>query len=922
MKISTEWIKSWLESPIEDDDIVSALEKAGIEVEEYRRPNVLDKNIVVASVVEVAEHPNANKLHLVKVDSGDGDLLDVVCGAENVRPGLKVALAKIGAILPDGTRISKVKLRGVESFGMLCSQQELFLGSDHSGIIELDEYLDVGMKLSKVYPGYSIVDIKTSANRFDLQSIVGLAREVAAMKNIGLKTLPSKMGLQQDNEYILGSEIDCSRYCAVELKVSSKNQTPDWMKLRLEQSGVRSISLLVDITNYVCLELGQPMHVYDLDRITLPITVRKAENGEKITTLDGDLRELDVTDVVVCDAKQPISLAGVIGGSTSQVNESTSRILLEAAVFDGATIRKTAKRNGLRTEASARFERGLPVILPLVAMSRAIELYLEFAGAEIIRTADTLNVWPWIQRIGVETDRLNTLMGTRVGKKEIIEALARLEIKANAFDVSSEVKKYLGKPYKWGAKFRTDGTSAFDCSYLTDYIYSLIGISIGHTAAAQFENGMKIELHDIRVGDLVFRGGAWDKLDEKERNGVSHVAVYVGDGKIVHAVDYQRNEKGEWILLSKDDQKVIEEPIEMVTEDPQFLGIRRYADDLSDYISIPEIPWWRTDLKESQDILEEVVRVVGYDRVPSKIPVWRPSKVEFDHNQKQLRDVKNLLVGLGLFEIATYSFISEDQLCDFGLHAKEHLQIQNPLSVEQSYLRSELLQSFVRVLNKNRGYSKELGIFEVSKVFEKLRDGSLPKESLKLGISVLCEKNAYRKIKGILDTLQYMLGVDLAVSSYSENSLVYEKGRLAKIVLSDVTLGKIGQLSSHTLKQNKLQGESGYLEIDLDLLLSAVKPKTLKAVSKYPETTRDISIVVKNDVEWSQIKSEINKVNVGSIKFLSDYYGNDLPQGYKSVAFRILVSFSDRTPTESDAQSIEDKVVAMVEKKFGATLRK
>src|SRR6266567_2531606 len=339
MNVSTDWINAWLEKPLEDKVIVEALERAGVEVESYQPPRRLDERIVAVRVESVLQHPAADRLHLVDVTAGGG-LIRVVCGAPNVRAGMYAALAQVGAVLPDGEQIGAAKLRGEMSHGMLCSERELGLGEDYNGILELAETGKLGQSVSDLYPAGGVVELKTQANRFDLLSVVGLAREVAAMTHTRLKDLPEPFAANLSQDKLVVDEPQALRLMFVKLSIQPQATLPQWLNDRLKASGVRSINPIVDVTNYVNLELGQPLHAYDAKKVQLPLVVRKSNVGEKITTLDGVSRSLAAQDLVVADAGGPVALAGVMGGQSTEVDAETREVILEAAVFDAATVRK------------------------------------------------------------------------------------------------------------------------------------------------------------------------------------------------------------------------------------------------------------------------------------------------------------------------------------------------------------------------------------------------------------------------------------------------------------------------------------------------------------------------------------------------------------------------------------------------------
>lgn len=919
MKITSGWIKEWLRrTMLTDREVVEALERAGIEVEQVLSSNEIDKKVVAALVKKVVQHPGADRLKLVEVQTGEGSYA-IVCGAPNVREGMKVALAQIGAILPSGDRIEKAKLRGEVSEGMLCSEFELELGHDHNGIMELSNDTPLGMPLSEIFPADSVIDIKTPANRWDVQSVVGLSREVAAMtltKSIVLAPPPVKF---LDKPGVLADKLAASRYTLARVSVNQPPHSPRGMAARLRGAGVRTISPVVDVTNYVLIETGQPLHAFDAAKVELPIDVRHAQHGESLVTLDGVKRQLTEADLVIADAHGPIALAGLMGGQSSEVSAHTREILLESAVFDGVTIRKMAQRHGLRTEASARFERGLPVTLPPLGLARAIELLEQVAEGVLVEASDQLNEWPWISRIGLPMARLSKLLGIGISHKEAIESLAKLEIHAATFDIVGETHKLIGRPYRFGASYKNDRDEAFDCSYLVDYIYSLIGLQVGFTALGQYATGRPVKLDDLRPGDALFTqgdredvvqdhyftrsdDGTYVRHEVKPAHKVGHVGIYMGDDKVVHA--------------SPGAGKVVEVPLTKFTSDPGFLGVRRFADDLNDYISVAEVPWWRTDLKLIEDLAEEVVRVIGYDKIPATIPAWRPQRIEFDHLRSVRRRLRDILWAAGSFEVMTYSFVSADQLKGLGLDTSDHLKLKNPLSLEQAYLRSSLLPSHLATLERNRMYAKAMRFYEISGVFVKRGKGEQPDEPLRLGATVLEPEAGYSVAKGMLDAIAHELSVELTIRPMNEGK--YAPGRYGEIWLGNNKIGGIGQLHPARVRAMKFEGEAAHFEVDLTPLMAAGITKPYVPVSTYPTMVRDVTMLVPLAVTWEDIRAATSSWDVS---FVSDYYGQELPQGMKSLTIRLKLTFPDRTPTEAEAATLEESVLTRLGRKLGATPR-
>jgi phenylalanyl-tRNA synthetase beta subunit len=937
-----------------DKDIVQALEQAGVEVEQYIASTQLDKSIVVGLVKKVVQHPGADRLNIVDVSTGDNEL-SIVCGAPNVHVGMKVAVAQVGSTLPDGMVIKKSKLRGELSVGMLCSASELGLGNDHNGLIDLGSEAVLGTSLCDMYENHGIVDVKTAANRSDLQSVIGLSREVAAIANVGLRKLvePPVIKANGPTVEIEASPSLVSRLLLAEFDLGASGKIDlklyDLIAERLRASGVRPISPVVDVTNYVMLEYGQPLHAYDADKVTLPLGSRLAKIGESLVTLDGVRRDLTEEDMVITDQTGVIGLAGVMGGAGTEISSGTKRIYLEAATFNGGRIRKTAQRFGLRSEASARFERGLPVQLAPLGLARAAELLNSVAGAEIQGgVTDVLNVWPWTQRIGLRMRVLNQLLGYELTAEAACKALAWFDIAAVPFDIALEARSHLGKPYIWGASFKKNGTDGFDCSYFTDYIYSLIGQRIGYTSLAQFEIGTPVELDDLRPGDVLFYNGSHDhvtkdydlaevgsgnqhhsiegyyylwsepenkylRVESKLGQHVGHNGLYIGEGHVVHAVKMETHGES-W--RERVTTGVVEEDMETFTKNPGFLGARRFVDDIEDYISVPAVPWWRTDLKLSVDLVEEIVRVLGYDRVPSTLPVWRPRALAFDQTHRLKTRIKSLLSGAGLFEIMTYSFVGEDQLAAVRLKPDNHLKLQNPLSIEQAYLRTSMLPSHLQVLVRNRNYARSVGYYELSKVFLPVEGVEQPNEPMRLAILVTRHQDAYRSVKGLLDALCSELNVAVAVTPSNETG-AFAQGRAARISLAKQTIGTIGQLDPTILRNNKIIGEAAYLELDIEPILAAASPRRFAGLSRFPGTSRDITIVVGSDVTWSRVQAALKGLHNSTVAYVGEYAGANAPSGSRSLTIRLTLSFPDRTPTDKEAERMESQAWTTLERTFG-----
>jgi phenylalanyl-tRNA synthetase beta subunit len=935
MKVAVEWLQEQLSKSMSAQLMANALEAAGVELEQIISSKKLDQLVISGIVKKVVQHPGADKLKLATVGLGEYGERTLVCGAPNIRAGLRVAVALPEARLNDGSKIEPAVIRGIKSEGMICSARELGIGDDHLGVLELPEETKAGVKLCDIWPKGEILDIKTAANRSDLQSIIGLAREIAAIKNCDLK-MPADKDWPGNREPVT-VRVDAAalvpRYMVGDLVVKEDAVTPEWMKQRLVAAGMRPINVIVDVTNYVMLETGQPLHAYDATKVKLLIVVRQAKPDEKIKTLDGTDRKLTKQDLVIADASGPIAIAGIMGGVRTEVSDSTRRIILEAATFDGASVRKAARRHNLRTEASARFERRLPVQLAPIAIRRAAQLLIEVAGAQPSGgLVDQLQVWPWVQHIGVRPSRVSRLFGREIKGKTIVEHLQRLGFEAEVFDIANEARKHLGKPYKWGASFKADGESAFDCSYLVDRIYSKIGVLVGHTALGQFEKGLPVHTGELTPGDVVFYEGKIEKsttdhyytLDEnhkhvrhelKQPKKVGHNGIFVGSGKVVMAAQYSYD-NGYWVPMEPGG--VVEVPLEIFTENPTYLGARRYVDGLDDFVSVT-VPWWRPDVRIEEDILEEVARIEGYSELPATLPAWRPSSVEPDRRWPLLWSLKSALRGLGLFEVMTYSFVSGEQLKQVGLSLENHLKLKNPRSSEQEYLRNNMMPSLLAAVESNKDYGKDFGIYEVSKVFMTKGSGQLPDEPLHLALAIRQPQAAYEKVKAAVDLIAREFKVEFDFSKAELAGLHPAKG--AAVRMGKVKIGIIGEVHPDVLRAHKISGSLGYLELDWDRIAASTRDPQYQPVSRFPSVYRDLSLIVKDNVAWAAIQAVLKQADVLKVQFLSEYRGEELPNGSRAVALRLEMSELDRTLTDAEADKRSQKIVRLLESEVGVKIK-
>jgi len=931
MKLPYSWIKELVKTAWSAERIADKLTMIGLEVESAEGGVSFDK-VVIGEVLEVKPHPNADKLHLAKVNVGIKDPLEIVCGANNLSVGIKVPVVLIGGHVA-GFEIKKANLRGVESRGMIASEKELGLGEDHTGIMILDKNAKIGKDFASYVSPDRVIDVNIPANRPDCMGVLGLAREIAA--GLNEKLYEPKIEIKENQKEksedlidikVLNPEL-CPRYIGRAVRNVSVGPSPKWLAQKLLASGIRPINNIVDISNYVMLETGQPLHFFDLaklgkDKSKVSVIVRRARKGEKAVTLDGVRRELDEDMLVIADPKGVIAIAGIMGGANSEVDEKTKNILIEAAVFDRETIRKGSRKLGLHSEAVARFEKGAPLALPEIAADRAAQLLAEVAGGKAASgRVDKLSKWIWIQHLGLSTLKIKKFLGAEISGKEMIDILDRLGFVAEKFDIVKEAKKHLGKSYLYGANFKQNGTDVFDCSYLTDYIYSLIDVKIGHTSLAQLHHGWKVEEKDLQPGDILFYKGyiensATDKYyikdengshkkvkTDKYPNGVGHNGIYIGYNQVIHVAAYEYK-NGKWLKKEKKDQKVEIVPLESFTKNPEFLGARRYVENLDDLITVT-VPWWREDVRTEADLYEEIARIWGYDKIPSTLPDMQdllPRENKIYGFEFRLR---SLLADIGLTEILTYPFTSGKELKAIGEDIDKAPRIANPLVREQELLRTSLIPSMLKALKENQFNQEIIRFFEIGRAFRLTKKGQLPKETKYLCVGIkndAGEKESFYLAKGIIDRIQ----AEFKVS---------EEGLRA---ISQVDIIADGIASKFGLKKKVT-----ILTFELESLQKLSGKKTIfNRISKFPSVNRDISVLFDSKITVRSILDAISKIDplIKKVEVTDVYEGKPLGVDKKSISFRLFLWSYERTLTDNEIEKIVSRCQNKI-KELGGEIR-
>ena len=459
MKISENWLREWVNPPVDINQLADQLTLAGLEVESIEKIITDFSGVSVARIKSVTPHPDSDKLHVCQVDPGDGKLLNIVCGASNARGGMIVALAKVGAKLPDGKAITATEIRGVPSQGMLCSLQELGLAEEAEGILELPEDTALGTDLNQLISNDNIMDISLTPNRGDCLSIAGIARELAVLNNCPVN-IPAIADLKSESEKQRPVKLAASEACPnyvgrIIENVDVTRAVPLWMSARLQASGIRSINAVVDITNYVMLELGQPMHAFDDEKLKGCIQVRYANPGEKLMLLDHQECELTEATLVIADDQQVLAMAGVMGGVDSAVTIATKTIFLESAYFNPLVISGQARWCGLHTDSSHRFERGVDYTLQAKAIARASQLIVEIcggsAGPMIEETA--VELLPLRNLIDLRSEHITRVLGIDVDITEVTRILQSLGMRVTG---EKNELKVLPPPYRFDINIEVD----------------------------------------------------------------------------------------------------------------------------------------------------------------------------------------------------------------------------------------------------------------------------------------------------------------------------------------------------------------------------------------------------------------------------------------------------------------------------------
>lgn len=731
-----------------------------------------------------------------------------------------------------------------------------------------------------------ILDIKVLPDRaHDCLSHRGVARELAV--HLNLKTLEKVKSLKTSGQkpkrelYIDVKEPTlCRRYTGLMIEGVNVGPSPEWLKNRLESIGQKSINNVVDATNFVMFDTGQPLHAFDADKVRGGITVRNANKGEKITTLDGKEVVLDESVLVIADNESSLAVAGVKGGKKAEVTAGTKNIILEAANFLPKSVRKTSKRLGIQTDSSKRFENELSPEKTKGAIETVANLILEIAGNKETKIGDIVDSYPRRPApyiVGVSTDELNSILGIKISQAEIESILKKLNFEYKIVNPTEEVlalsQKLVGVPYKYGASVVYDAPKAFDCSSFIAYLFAQAGVAVPRMAVDQYAFGEKIKESELKAGDVVFSNTGQGKIyyetvefikGIKVPEGVDHCGLFLGDGKVIHATRYAK-----------------EVVVEDLSKSEQFKNIVGYGKMVTanDERFVVTIPHERLDIRIKEDLIEEIGKTIGYDKVPavplqkSNVPVG-VNKTFFYANK-----IRNILVQEGFSEIYTSSFAGTGKVA-----------VENPIAFDKGFLRSDLKDNMLKSLDLNLKNAPLLGseivkVFEIGKAFKKPTE-----EKMFLTIGV-CGKKAKDLAEKTLDEL----GERLGSKTKGDVKQVGDK-TVIEIDFSDLT--------------EKLPEPKDYE----DTLATKMDGVAYRKISPYPFIVRDVALWVQEDVDGETVL-EILKEKSGELLARIGLFDVFKKDGKISYAFRLVFQSQDKTLTDGEINSIMDEIYAELGKR-------
>ncbi len=812
MKFTYDWLNHYVDTEgLTPADLADKLTMLGLEVDSLTSPFSALSGLKTATVTSCKRHPDADKLSLCQVKIGDENL-QIVCGAPNVREGLSVVVALPGTVLPGNFKIGKSKIRGEHSYGMICSEKELGLSNEHQGIMELPEGTKDGLECIEALGLDSLcIDVDLTPNRPDCASVIGIAREVSSFVNKPLRLpVDGAKIVEEDKGFTVRIEAPdlCPRYAGKRIQNVKIGPSPWWLRRILISVGLRPINNVVDVTNFVMLEYGQPLHAFDFKKLAEGrVVVRRARADEKsFTTLDGVARQLDEETLLICDGRQPVAVAGVMGGLDSEVSAETTEILLESACFDQVSIRRSARRLKLSTDSSYRFERGVDPEGTINALERAAQLICELAGG--VAVADGIDRFPGKRSaapISLSVARTNTLLGINLSADEIAALLQSIKI-----------------------------------------------------------------------------------------------------------------------VCSKQDEDRL----------------------------LATVPSFRRDLFREADLVEEVARLFGYNRIPTSLPKLNLSYPEQDPERSKRLLLSSLLPGIGFTEVINYSFIGASQLLMLGIQGDDerlqYVELINPLSEDQGIMRTTLLPGLLENVKRNINFQRPaIKLFELGKVFFKTADDTLPRERHHLsGVlsgnrygngSPLYYKQADVDIfdaKGcvafILEAMNLSFntrGALLHFTAIADDQLepFAVPGSSLGLFLQSTKIGSVERIKESVLRSFGIKNAVYYFDLDFDSLCRLqTEQAAFRPLPIFPFVKRDIALLVKEDVSAGQILETVTGSDeklIEQVEIFDVFQGGKVPEGHKSIGLTVTYRSATKTLTEKNVDKSHAKVVHILTEKFGGSFR-
>lgn len=815
MKLSYNWLKDYLQTSLSPKEIADAMTSIGIEVDSVSEQEEIPgglAGVVVAEVLECVAHPDSDHLHITKVNDGSGEPLQVVCGAPNVAAGQKVLFARIGSVLPGDFKIKKSKIRGVESFGMICADDELGIGGDHAGIKILPEDAKVGTS-AKDYLGLkteAIIEYEITANRVDAASHIGVARDLYAFmvrNNIKCSFAYPQVGeidaVQNSEDSIPVEVLDndgAPRYIGITIKDVKVGPSPDWLAKKLISIGLHPINNIVDISNFILFELGQPLHTFDASKINgKKVVVRRAIEGEKLVTLDGVERELKSSDMVIADSKGPMCIAGVLGGADSGVTEATTDVFVESAYFDPGTIRKTSKAHGIQTDASFRFERGADPEITKYAAKRAADLIVAIAGGRI--AGNIQEVYP---------DRIDRRV---------------------------------------------------------------------------------IEINYARIGRLIGKEIGKEMIDN-----------------ILTALNYRFIEKAE-------------------------------------ETSIVAAPAYMVDVSRECDVVEEILRIYGYNNIELPANMRMSVSPSPSPDPEQVRNyISDFFAANGFVETMNNSLTKSGYYSGLETYPEERcVRILNPLSSDLNVMRQTLIFNGLEVIayNVNRQMNA-IRSFEYGSVYQRLAEGdgttleSYEEHSCyavfmtgptEKSWRVETQKGDYFRLKGYIELLFRRFGAD--ISSFDTESApadIFSEGLVYLLPGSRKRIAVMGTINPGLAKKFDVKQPVFAAEISWPVLLELIGRVKVKfqELPKFPEVRRDLAVLIDENVPYSALRQSALRAAKKVLKQVSlfdVYRGDRIADGKKQYAMNFVLQNNEKTLTDQEVEKVMNKILAVFQNEFGATLR-